>query len=437
MNQVADNITDCFGAIDERQRCHISHEENSLHCWTGTECVSSSKLCGFFQTCSSFIHKDFCESLEEVCYEGLYEPFGTRDIFCQLAELEDAVKSFSLETARVHPVMEEPIRAAQLNERQTEDQTVEKNTQSDFGTVRRILRCNRGLSVVTWLGGVTVTDQCFCPPTYYGELCEYQNQRVSLTLRLLPVSRRSLYAFVVMLIDENGQINSYEQFIFLTVWGCSKKFNFYLLYSTRPKDMSKNYSIHIDVFDKYTLTYHASWHLPIPFIFLPVNQIAANLIIPFQSAQSLKTCNFTCNNGGECMKYVNVEKFFCHCHSNWTGPYCDIPIDCNDCSNDSLCTGSFNNRSICVCPENKVGPRCLISSFCPPDKCGNNGRCVLLQNDINAYRYFCICSDLFYGESCDYEKQKLKIVFDNIQIPSYILIYIITPSENYFTISLW
>jgi hypothetical protein len=233
-----------------------------------------------------------------------------------------------------------------------------------------------------------------------------------------------------MLIDETGYIHSYEQFSFTTIWGCSKKFNIYLLYSNRPKNISKNYSIHIDAFDKYTLKYHASWYLSIPFIFLPVNRVTSSLIIPFQSTQSIQTCNFTCNNGGQCIKYLNREKFFCHCPANWTGSFCDIPVDCSDCSNYSVCIGSWNNRSICVCSDKRTGPRCLIPKDCPPNTCQNNGQCISLQDNVNDFLFTCSCSDHFYGLACESERMKLEIVFNDLEISSYILIYIITKEED-------
>ena len=34
---------------------------------------------------------------------------------------------------------------------------------------------------------------------------------------------------------------------------CKRKYNIYLLYSTKPKDSSKKYSIHIDIYEKITL----------------------------------------------------------------------------------------------------------------------------------------------------------------------------------------
>ncbi|CAF4179591.1 unnamed protein product [Rotaria magnacalcarata] len=46
---------------------------------------------------------------------------------------------------------------------------------------------------------------------------------------------------------------------------CKIKFHIYLLYATRPKIAAKNYSIHIDIYEKISLVYRESLLLPIVF----------------------------------------------------------------------------------------------------------------------------------------------------------------------------
>ncbi|CAF4145088.1 unnamed protein product, partial [Rotaria sordida] len=40
-------------------------------------------------------------------------------------------------------------------------------------------RCNRGMDMRVWLGDKdnSTTTTCLCPPSYYGDTCQYQNQR--------------------------------------------------------------------------------------------------------------------------------------------------------------------------------------------------------------------------------------------------------------------
>ena len=53
---------------------------------------------------------------------------------------------------------------------------------------------------------------------------------------------------------------------------------------------------------------------------------------------------------------------------------------CSDCSSDSICVGVIHNRSICICPPHKGGPRCLLKLTCPIDQCWNNAECVVLDD---------------------------------------------------------
>ncbi|CAF4935469.1 unnamed protein product, partial [Rotaria magnacalcarata] len=69
-----------------------------------------------------------------------------------------------------------------------------------------------------------------------------------------------------MLIDEYGHVTpNYEQITYMHSRGCDTKFNIYLLYPNRPKNLTHKYSIRIDLFEKTTLNYWASWHFPIKF----------------------------------------------------------------------------------------------------------------------------------------------------------------------------
>ena len=54
-----------------------------------------------------------------------------------------------------------------------------------------------------------------------------------------------------MLIENNDKILPYyEQIIYVPNRDCNIKYNMYLLYPNRPKSLSKNDSIHIDIYEK-------------------------------------------------------------------------------------------------------------------------------------------------------------------------------------------
>ncbi|CAF2864165.1 unnamed protein product, partial [Rotaria sp. Silwood2] len=48
-----------------------------------------------------------------------------------------------------------------------------------------IWRCNRGIEVYRSVANSNHSKlMCPCPPAYYGKFCQYQNQRVSLTVQI-------------------------------------------------------------------------------------------------------------------------------------------------------------------------------------------------------------------------------------------------------------
>src|SRR5262249_18732203 len=136
-------------------------------------------------------------------------------------------------------------------------------------------------------------------------------------------------------------------------------------------------------------------------------------------------CSITCIYG-ECVKYLNKEKYFCRCFPKWSGIQCNVPIDCQTCSNDSICIGSANNQSICVCPLDKFGSQCLLTSTCPINVCQNNGQCIPADVTISESDYTCICSDQFSGRNCEESKSRLDVSLNAIHIPRYLVAYFFT-----------
>ncbi|UJR16910.1 hypothetical protein I4U23_003808 [Adineta vaga] len=263
--------------------------------------------------------------------------------------------------------------------------------------------CNRGISIRF---SINKTIKCFCPPSYFGERCQWQNQRVSLTFQLIYRMNKfstPVFQIMIFLMNEQRKISSYyEQMIYISKQDCDKKFNLYLLYPDQPKNSSANYSIHIDIYDKITLTYWASWYLPIPFQFLPVNRIATQLFVP-DNPQS-KSCSLFCGHHGQCVQYINTNtSYFCQCNQGYSGPQCETSHHCS-CSSDSFCYTS----SICVCPIDKFGSKCYLKHLVN-HTCENNGISVPLDDRFNMKQFICLCKENFHGEKCEYNKSRIDI----------------------------
>ncbi|CAF3944130.1 unnamed protein product, partial [Adineta steineri] len=290
--------------------------------------------------------------------------------------------------------------------------------------------CHQGVLI---LFGINQTKVCLCPPNYFGSQCQWQNQRVSLTLQFKMQSiaiSTVVFELIIMLIDEKGIIApNHEQITYIPARDCDRKHNIYLLYPHRPKRSASNYSIRIDLFDKITLKYWSSWYVPIPFQFLPVNRISTQLNIIEEREH--EPCPLMCGKYGRCMQYINTKSlFFCQCDQGYSGSFCNITHQCQ-CSNGSLCLGS----SICVCPLHRLGTRCYLKrSICQSktNPCQHNGLCLPIDDRIDLDSFFCICEAGYTGERCQHKSNLINIDIDNTIpiINSFLYIHYITAFET-------
>ena len=295
----------------------------------------------------------------------------------------------------------------------------------------RIWLCNRGIHVFI---GEKKGNACFCPPAYYGDLCQYQNQRVSLILQFvkkLSFDRDIVFYTVIMLIDQQQTVESYDYIIYVPVRDCNIKFRSNLLYSSRPKDPNKTYSVRIDAFNNNNLVYLSSWHLLIRFQDLPVNHLVAYLSIGTQEiARDGKYCTLDCGNHGQCVKYANMASYFCRCMPGWFGYFCNISHECQ-CSADSICVGVIANRSICICPLHKFGTFCqLTRSLCQENTCNYRGICVPDDQRMPVPDLTCVCSEGYFGSRCEFFNSKIQISFDDMPIPQAIFAHFIGAMQN-------
>ena len=399
--------------------------------WNQTKCITVENIMGE-QSSLSIIDKDVClMQAEATNIMHWYVDFSYGNeahcVFLSQFNAERKQQRSFLPTSRLSffpPISDnnsiEPI--IQSNQSFTVDRTT---------NVENIWYCTRGILVLV---GLNRTKKCLCPPSDSGNRCQWQNQRISLTLQFkssTSTSIVSVFQIIIMIIDEQKQIAPYhEQITYISEDDCKKKFNFYLLYPHQPKNSSANYSIQIDIFDKVTLTHWASWHLTIPFQFLPVNRISTQLFIP--SSPKSESCPLFCGNHGRCIRYTNKNfSYFCQCNQGYSGLQCDIQHPCS-CSSDSYCLTS----SICICPMNKFSPKCYLNhSVCQSttnNPCRNNGLCVPTDHRIAINNFKCLCTEEYYGTNCEKKKNRIDVKFDEemIQTISAVLVHFITAFEN-------
>jgi len=416
LSRIYDKYLDYCDDIYQDRLVYLCNETNNISehyiSWNNTKCITLDKICRVDHHLQTLLtEEDFCpyqSSSIFISYVGKVNSCQNNESLC----------SFTLvSTVFTTPVYYfKSIRLGYLPEisrnnsittisKQNSNKMLIPNINSEF-----IFYCHRGILIRS---ARNQTKKCLCPPNYFGSQCQWQNQRISLTLQLLWRSTQSsivIFQVLIMLIDEDGQILPYyEQLTYMPNRDCNTKFNIYLLYPDRPKSFENNYSIRIDLYEKTKLNYWSSWFISIPFQFLPVNRIVTQLIIPENEEND--PCTLSCGEHGKCRHYMNKKSlFYCQCNEGYSGSQCQIKYKCN-CSNDSFCF----NSSICICPLNKFGFYChLTHSICQSstNPCQNNGICVPTDDRIGLKKFSCFCSDDYSGERCQNKNNQIDLHLD-------------------------
>lgn len=190
IEKAGDGIVDCIGGSDERQLCRKSeplYKGNRFWCSSNTSCVSTLHICTGVSDCEYTHHSELCSKTSWPCtgfHPDLTE-FGS--FLCSLTDSKiHQVVPLSLRYSRIYPATIEnsttisypiAIEKTSILKPGFDSDNLNKDTNWHW-------RCNRGLSILVLNRNNNSKEGCLCPPSYFGDLCQYQNQRVSLTLQL-------------------------------------------------------------------------------------------------------------------------------------------------------------------------------------------------------------------------------------------------------------
>ncbi|CAF4276900.1 unnamed protein product [Rotaria sp. Silwood2] len=338
LSRINDGRIDCVGGYDEQDRCGAMGEPTfgkTYRCFNETQCIHMYDICDSnVQYCSSGDDQDlWCKKInlsDYVDHSDIYQkPRGFDYEFYRYQLFESLNRNsfiyFTLKNHLLYP----PSLGTVTNEYNTTAATaIETVDLYPFDSVWYSESKNHGLNSICNRGIPVYVNNfseifCLCPPAYFGYRCEYQNQRISLTLQFRTVEFRTVFTFIIMLIDDNTTIHSSEQH-----------------------------------------------------------------------------------------DYVSVR----------------------DCSLDSICIGVVSNRSICVCPLDKFGPRCyLMRTICDSHLCSNNSRCIPHDEKNSGMEYYCLCSQGYMGSRCENLETKIEFHFaKRVSIPQTIFFHFVyfPPESN-------
>ena len=433
LNRAGDGRVDCLGATDERKHCRDVNPElpwMRYRCWNQTTCISDDCLemcvCPFE---SAFSITEACSNNPEMASVirslngdiGLGTEWGeTLDNF----ELHPSAR-FPSHTTKGTRKAWIPKPTIPISTAHSSDDRIGSPWSKQINFHQAWI-CNRGIPIFI---GPDRVIHCLCPPSYYGDRCQFQSQRVSLTLKFsreCAVGCRGVYAIVLSLVDDDQVIHSAEQLTYISTVNCDMRYNVNFLYRSRPKNLSKEYTIRLHIYDKMDLAYYTSAKLSIKLLFLPVNRIAAHVNIPAHAVHVLPSCGLMCGCHGHCATYMNTGDHFCRCIPGWSGFDCTIDLKQCDCAAGSVFLDIVNNRSICLCSLRKSGPRCFLHSVCHENPCKNGGLCVPDEEQLSESTFACICTVGYSGRVCEVQDTRIDFSFHDVDIPQSLLIHFIT-----------
>ena len=286
--------------------------------------------------------------------------------------------------------------------------------------------CNGGYPIESLNGFV-----CLCSPSFYGENCQYQSERLTLLMKIqlqYDIHLNRVFRVMIYLLNENNLVISHDEIIYNRQFDEHDEFDkvlVYLIYE-RMRNVSLNKrskwkSVRIDSYliKERDIQYISSWLFNVSFPFLPVNRLVVELIVEDESFQIWK-CKKGCGSHGKCMYYLNSKDIeYCWCNQGWFGEKCHFKYLSNLCNETSCAPHSYcvvlneeKKQIKCICSLGKSGDQCYIKyNSCQNVRCRNNGTCLPL--DERNLGFTCICEDGYTGEYCERLQE-----FSYISIPA-------------------
>ena len=398
--KIGDGHIDCLGGRDERNVFACPDRQmlgERFLCDQQTQCLHYSSICNGIDDCHDRTDELICSWNRTKCALGTFacaDGRGCPENRCD--SREDCVDRSNWFWCP------NPRHLLSLNYRSTKDRSLffinEKFCLTRSNTSPRLLSlveqssslvspsvlsgfCNRGF----YLHGLDRSNvHCFCPPSFYGDRCQYDRRRVTLILAFDRWEREKIPLMINVLVTLLQNKTTIVDHHFLTDFTRSSfdKHHLYLLYP-RPH-LPGSYSVRVEAY--HSLQFLAVWEYSIsPLDFLPVFRFSK--VLRFSEDVPPSQCRENrCQNNGRCYQ-TTADQPICLCAPEWYGPFCERQAIPPRCAPNSLVRGD----QICICPQGYLLPNCFIPNRrCePPNSCPIHERCYpISQQPPNLFRCF-------------------------------------------------
>ena len=385
----SDGHIDCWGATDERLRfcnytTYVTAGTDRYPCAgvNGT-CIGLNKICNGHADCPLEDDEKICPWLPETVRSGLFYcrdgkilgrsnqcnrridcADGEDEWFCDLRKGRSSLQIGDIFREYYFPVYPTNLLKASpkhAHHFQAISSTLLLMTSNWY--------CNRGMPV-----NDLYRRRCLCPPSYRGERCEIQQNRVSLLVQVISPSSfqvNNAIKMVVYLID----IVSLEILVEEDILHLPYVHSLYKHVVSLPSIHANNSFVRIDAYEvsrERIIAYRTSWKFNLPFSFLPVRRLPVKLFLPNEEhfVSRIRSNCSSCIHG-QCLSYQNSEDVFCRCHSGWVGQSCNTSFTC---ASGAQTLSSHR----CLCPTNRHGTRCFVPNMIKC-QCQNGATCIPLD----------------------------------------------------------
>ena len=481
-SQIGDGKINCAGAVDERNTLkHCSQSSMLGHhflCPSTNTCIPYYYHCQPDHRCPNRADDhSWCFRLDQsspcqdvndfLCFNGSCAKGGRCNLVfnCQLGEDEYMCDYRSTASSRIihyrvekQHQMKMKKKSLRLSQFPSDTETVEVSLRDNSSASSTSIttpsnlsmpayisayQCNRGIGVLL-INNLTI---CFCPPQYYGDRCQYHNDRLSVVIQLnlsqsnyASSSDPSLVLKLVLLFFHHNQtLMAHEVHVRPGIQTKTfEKQMTYLVYShssivqkqRRDRYLDRfnilnrhSYSLQIDLYQlrgSARPALIAVWRYYIHFDYLPVFRFFKVLHLKQVSVSHNPCSSNPCHSNAECRPLMNdPSKYICLCSSNYTAQDCSEEYQqCLEgyCAAGALCKASYrrqfhgNHHPYCICPSGRLGDRCEIEhDLCRSNPCHNGGSCF---PSAKPDQFVCFCSIEYYGTTCQWEKSSLRLSLD-------------------------